>query len=54
MNIQVTYKALSELTPYAGNSRTHSEIQVEQIAKSISDFGFINPVLCDANGPKIC
>lgn len=50
MNIQVTYKALSELTPYAGNSRTHSEIQVEQIAKSISDFGFINPVLCDANG----
>jgi len=39
------------LIPYAGNSRTHSDEQVRQIAASIKEFGFNNPVLIDeANG----
>ena len=36
------------LIPYARNSRSHSESQVAQIAGSIREFGFTNPVLIDA------
>jgi ParB-like chromosome segregation protein Spo0J len=39
----------SALIPYARNSRTHSEAQVAQIAGSIREFGFTNPVLIDAS-----
>jgi len=39
--------ALDDLIPYAMNSRTHSEEQVAQIAASIREFGFTNPVLID-------
>ena len=39
----------SELIPYAGNSRTHSDEQVSQIAASIKEFGFNNPVLIDSS-----
>jgi DNA modification methylase len=39
----------AELIPYARNSRTHSESQVAQIAGSIREFGFTNPVLIDAD-----
>jgi ParB-like chromosome segregation protein Spo0J len=38
----------ADLIPYARNSRTHSEAQVAQIAGSIREFGFTNPVLIDA------
>jgi ParB-like chromosome segregation protein Spo0J len=35
------------LIPYARNARTHSDQQVAQIAASIREFGFTNPVLID-------
>lgn len=38
-----------ELIPYACNARTHNDIQVTQIAGSIREFGFTNPVLIDAD-----
>lgn len=38
-----------DLIPYAGNSRTHDAAQVSQIAASIKEFGFTNPVLIDAD-----
>ena len=38
------------LIPYAANARTHSDAQVAQIAASIAEFGFVNPVLIDAAG----
>ena len=41
------------LVPYARNSRTHSPEQVAQIAASIREFGFTNPVLIDANNTLI-
>lgn len=41
---------LEKLTPYARNSRTHSEEQVRQISASIQEFGFTNPVLVDGDG----
>jgi DNA modification methylase len=37
------------LRPYAKNARTHSDAQVAQIAASIVEFGFVNPVLVDSN-----
>lgn len=37
----------ADLVPYARNARTHSEAQVAQIAGSIREFGFTNPVLID-------
>jgi len=39
--------AIDKLIPYALNSRTHSDAQVAQIAASIKEFGFTNPVLVD-------
>lgn len=38
---------VSDLIPYARNSRTHSEAQVAKIAASIKEFGFLNPVIID-------
>jgi len=38
------------LIPYARNARTHSDAQVSQIAGSIKEFGFCNPVLIDKDG----
>src|SRR5665811_2624897 len=45
------YKAvpLASLIPYARNARTHSAAQVAQIAASIREFGFTNPVLVDGD-----
>ena len=38
------------LVPYARNSRTHSDAQVAQIAASIAEFGFTNPILAGSDG----
>jgi DNA modification methylase len=40
---------LDRLIPYARNPRTHSDVQVAQIAASIAAFGFNNPILVDTN-----
>ena len=45
--MQVTELAVDKLVPYASNSRTHSDEQVAQIAGSIKEFGFNNPILLD-------
>jgi len=42
--------AVTALVPYARNSRTHSKEQIAQIARSMQEFGFTNPVLIDADG----
>lgn len=41
--------AIEKLKPYEKNARTHSPEQVDKIAKSIEQFGFINPVLIDGD-----
>ncbi len=40
----------AKLLPYARNARTHSEEQVAQIAASIAEFGFTNPILAGSDG----
>ena len=41
--------AVSDLIPYARNARTHSDEQVDKIAASIREFGFLNPVITDGD-----
>lgn len=45
--MQVEQIEVERLVPYARNARTHSDAQVAQIAASIREFGFCNPVLVD-------
>lgn len=45
--MQIKKINISDLTPYERNSRTHPPEQLEQIAASIREFGFVNPVLID-------
>ena len=45
--LKINYRETGELIPYVNNSRTHSEQQVQQVASSIKEFGFTNPILID-------
>ena len=47
--VQIEYRPIEALIPYARNSRTHSDAQVAQIAASIREFGWTNPVLVDGS-----
>ena len=47
---KITRSKVAALIPYARNSRTHSDEQVAQIAASISEWGFTNPILIDTDG----
>src|SRR5687767_2536533 len=50
-DLQIAWRRLGELIPYARNPRTHSDAQVAQIAASIREFGWTVPILVDgANG----
>ena len=46
---RIQHWLLDKLIPYARNPRTHSDAQVAQIAASIAEFGFNNPILVDTN-----
>ena len=48
--LSVEYKNTDSLIPYVNNSRTHSDEQVTQVASSIKEFGFTNPLLIDEQG----
>lgn len=47
--MQIEQRLLSELIPYINNSRKHSDDQVTQIAASIKEFGWTNPILVDGD-----
>lgn len=47
--LHVVYLPVSSLAPRSRNPRTHSKKQIRQIADSIKEFGFTNPILLDAN-----
>ena len=42
---KIEQRLIADLIPYAANSRTHSDTQVAQIAASIKEFGWTNPIL---------
>lgn len=47
--MKLEHRKVAELIPYVNNSRTHSDEQVAQIAASIKEFGWTNPILIDEN-----
>ena len=47
MTLQIEYKKIDDLIPYIKNSRTHSPQQIQQLAASIKEFGWTNPILLD-------
>jgi DNA modification methylase len=47
--LKITQKKVNSLIPYVKNSRTHSDAQVAQIAASIKEFGWTNPILVDGD-----
>ena len=49
-NLQVVTWPVEKLIPFARNARTHSDEQVAQIAASIAEFGWTNPILAGADG----
>lgn len=50
IGLQVEMMPLERLAPYARNARTHPEWQIAQIAASIVEFGFTNPILIGSDG----
>jgi len=46
---KIEHIEIGKIIPYAKNSRSHSEHQVSQVAASIKEFGFTNPILIDAD-----
>ena len=48
--LEIEQRSTGDLIAYARNARTHSDAQVGQIAASIGEFGFNNPVLVDERG----
>ena len=47
--LNVEYRRVEALVPYARNPRTHSEAQIAKIAASIVEYGWTNPILVDGN-----
>lgn len=45
--LKVVYRKVEDLIPYARNARTHSDAQVAEIAASIKEYGWTNPILLD-------
>jgi site-specific DNA-methyltransferase (adenine-specific) len=50
---KLVWRNVADLIPYARNSRTHSDEQVAQIAASIKEFGWTNPILTDGDNGLI-
>ena len=47
--LNIVYKQIKDLKPYKKNAKKHNKEQVEQIANSIKEFGFTQPVIIDKN-----
>lgn len=47
MSLAIEYRAIDDLIPFVNNARTHNDEQVAQIAASIKEFGWTNPILVD-------
>lgn len=49
VELNIVYRNIKELKPYKKNAKKHPKEQVEQIANSIKEFGFTQPVIIDSN-----
>jgi DNA modification methylase len=53
LSLTVSYRAIDELRPSPRNARTHSDKQIQKLAASIRQFGFVNPLLIDDGGAVV-
>lgn len=44
--MEIVYKNINELKPYKNNAKKHPKEQIEQIKKSIQEFGMNDPIRC--------
>lgn len=48
--MEIQYRRLSEITPYGKNAKTHGQTQVNNVAESIRQYGFVQPIVVDRDG----
>ena len=48
--MKVANRNLAELTPYSGNAKKHDSTQIANVAESIKQFGFVQPIVIDRDG----
>src|ERR1700722_3392378 len=53
IEVQIEYRAVAELILDSRNPRQHSQCQVDQLADSIREFGFVMPVVVDGKGQVV-
>ena len=51
MNVQ--NRKLSELTPYLGNAKKHDKKQIDNVAESIRQYGFVQPIVVDRDAEQL-
>ena len=48
--MEIQYRRLDEITPYKNNAKTHDQAQINNVAESIKQYGFVQPVVIDRDG----
>ena len=48
--MEITMRKVSELTPYAKNAKTHDKVQIDNVAQSIKELGWLQPIVIDRDG----
>ena len=48
--MEIQYRRLDEITPYENNAKTHDQTQINNVAESIKQYGFVQPVVIDRDG----
>jgi ParB-like chromosome segregation protein Spo0J len=49
-HLKIKYLPIDQLSPNPSNPRTHTKKQIKQLARSIQQFGFVNPLIVDSSG----
>ena len=47
--MQIIHKSISELIPYEKNTKKHDDVQINNVAESIKQYGFVQPIVIDKN-----
>ncbi len=48
--MEIQYRRLSEITPYENNAKTHDQTQINNVAETIKQYGFVQPIVIDRDG----
>lgn len=48
--MEIQYRRLDEITPYENNAKTHDQTQINNVAESIKQYGFVQPIVVDRDG----